>query len=100
MARGEVLGHIDCPCCGLKEGMRVTEDKSGNPFGFCDFGGNQQLRVGGSSERVAQFFQRYPHVRRPGTVTGTGNANPVTDTVPVPKKSSKASALEIFGVAG
>ncbi|SOD41615.1 hypothetical protein [Nitrosovibrio sp. Nv4] len=106
MAKGDLLGRIDCETCGTKDGMRITEDKNGDPFGYCDARCHQQKRIGGRNEvdreRVEAFYKKYPHVRRPGTVTDTGSEIPVTvpDTVPGPKKSGKASALEIFGVTG
>lgn len=59
MAR-EVLGHIDCPCCGTPKGMRVTPDRNGAPFGYCEANCNAQLRVGGDARRVAAFVARYP----------------------------------------
>lgn len=60
MADREILGHIDCPACGTKGGMRITHDKNGDPFGFCEAECNQQMRVGGSARRVALFLKMYP----------------------------------------
>lgn len=60
MADREILGHIDCPACGTKGGMRITHDKNGEPFGFCEAECNQQMRVGGSARRVALFLKMYP----------------------------------------
>lgn len=56
----KTLGHIDCPSCGTAGGMRITHDKNGEPFGFCDVECNQQMRIGGSARRVALFVKRYP----------------------------------------
>lgn len=67
-----VHGHIDCPTCGTPKGMRITPDKNGKPFGFCEEGCGQQLRVGGNERRVRLFVARYPFA------SGT----PVTVTVP------------------
>ena len=52
MAEKHVLGHIDCPTCGTAHGMRVTLDKNGDPFAFCEAECNQQLRIGGNARRV------------------------------------------------
>lgn len=54
------LGHIDCPTCGAAKGMRITHDKNGHPFGFCEEGCGQQLRTGPSPMRVREFIKRYP----------------------------------------
>ncbi len=70
------LGRIDCPTCGLAAGMRITHDKNGAPFGYCDAGCNQQLRIGGSAYRVTQFLKRYPWA----------GASTVTDTETEPPK--------------
>jgi hypothetical protein len=58
--RGGVLGRIDCPCCGYKEGMRITRDKNGHPFGFCDANCRVQMRIGPDPDRVAAFIRRFP----------------------------------------
>ena len=60
MSNKKTLGHIDCPSCGLKNGMRINHDKNGKPFGFCAQGCCQQLRVGGCDDRVSKFVARYP----------------------------------------
>lgn len=60
MAIREVLGHIDCPTCGTKAGMRITQDKNGDPFGYCEANCNQQMRIGGDKRRVSLFVARYP----------------------------------------
>jgi len=69
-----VLGHIDCPTCGKADAMRITADRNGDPFGFCEDGCGQQLRVGGKPGRVRAFVARYPWA----------SASPVTVTVPEP----------------
>jgi hypothetical protein len=56
----EILGHIDCPSCGTAKGMRVTHDKNGEPFGYCEAECGQQLRVGGDRYRVKAFLARFP----------------------------------------
>lgn len=89
-----VLGHIDCPTCGTKGGMRITMDRNGEPFGFSEACCNQQLRVGGDKRRVAAFVERYPWAAgQPApaapapTVTATAPATP-----PAPAPRPKASA--------
>lgn len=66
MAKGDLLGMITCPHCGLADGMRITEDKNGQPFGFCEAECDGQLRVGGKSRRVDAFYRKYPHIKKPG----------------------------------
>ena len=75
---GPVLGHIDCPSCGTPKGMRITHDKNGDPFGYCEATCSQQMRVGGLADRVRRFVARYPWA---GPVTGTG---PAAAPAPVP----------------
>lgn len=84
MARDKViLGHIDCPTCGTAKGMRITHDKNGDPFGYCEAECGQQLRVGGDKRRVRQFVARYPFA---GAVTGTDTeAKPAPTPAPVPE---------------
>lgn len=99
MAKGELLGHIDCPCCGLIKGMRITEDKNGQPFGYCEGDCSQQLRIGGDARRVNQFYANHPHIKRPGTVTHTEEkpaAEPEKSTPVQPKKP--VSGLEYLGI--
>lgn len=81
----EVLGHIDCPACGAARGMRVTEDKNGNPFGYCEHTCGQQLRVGPDPYRVKKFRERYPWA------ASKAKAAPVAEPVPVtePKPAAK-----------
>lgn len=88
MAKGELLGAIDCPMCGYGNGMRITEDKNGEPFGFCEANCDGQLRVGGKKSRVEQFYKHYPHIRR------TGEAPPGNVAAAVPVASSGEGATE------
>ncbi len=78
-----ILGHIDCPTCGTAKGMRITHDKNGDPFGYCEAECGQQLRVGGDKRRVRQFVERYPFA---GAVT-------VTDTAPAPAPTPEAKPV-------
>lgn len=60
MKQPEILGHIDCPTCGTVRGMRITRDKNGEPFGYCEAECSQQLRIGGDARRVRKFLARNP----------------------------------------
>lgn len=71
----EILGFIDCPTCGAAGRMRVTADRNGAPFGFCEECA-QQLRIGGSAHRVEKFKGRHPALFRPAPEAG----KPVTVT--------------------
>lgn len=90
----EVLGHIDCPTCGTKAGMRVTLDRNGEPFGFSEACCNQQLRVGGDKRRVAAFVARYPWAAgKPAAPAPTGTATapvpaPAQVKTPAPKRAA------------
>lgn len=75
MAR-EILGHIDCPHCGTAKGMRITPDRNGAPFGYCEANCSGQLKVGGDARRVAAFVARYPWA--------AGKPVAAPDTVPAP----------------
>lgn len=92
MKTRDILGHIDCPTCGTAKGMRITADKNGDPFGFCEANCGQQLRVGGDPRRVRDFVGRYPWAK-PGTVTAPAPAAPpvtVTgDKAPEPEPKPK-----------
>ncbi len=90
-----VLGHIDCPSCGTKGGMRITLDKNGDPFGFCEAECGQQLRVGGDKRRVRSFVARYPWAA--GEAVQAEPAKPVTVAAPEPeavKPVAKRSPLQ------
>lgn len=81
MKNQTVLGHIDCPTCGTKGGMRITHDKNGHPFGYCEAECSQQLRIGGDVRRVRKFLARFPWAA--GTEPAK-EAAPVTATAPAP----------------
>lgn len=87
----EILGRLDCPVCGHDHGIRITPDRNGEPFGYCEECG-VQLRIGGDRGRVAAFYRHNAHMTRPGTVTdtGTGTATaPATVTKPEPEPEPK-----------
>lgn len=65
MKTRDILGQIDCPYCGTAGGMRITPDRNGAPFGYCEANCAGQLRIGGERRRVDAFYAKYPHVRRP-----------------------------------
>lgn len=90
-----VLGHIDCPSCGAVKGMRITQDKNGAPFGFCEAECGQQLRIGGDKRRVRSFVARYPWAAgEPVTVTGDeAVAVQVVAPVPVPVAAPVATPV-------
>ncbi len=116
----KVFGHIDCPSCGALKSMRITHDKNQEPFGYCEDGCGQQLRIGGNFRRVKMFLARFPWaavtvtvtekepekipvtvtvpekkpVEIPVTVTVTEPAKPVT----AKKRSAMEDALSILGV--
>ncbi len=101
----KILGHIDCPTCGARNGMRITHDKNGEPFGYCEANCSQQLRIGGDARRVRAFVDRYPWalpppVSVPKTVPDTAPAPPAPVPVPVqvpPKKAKPASPFDVLG---
>lgn len=80
----KVLGHIDCPICGTAKGVRITHDKNGHPFGYCEAECNQQIRIGGNERRVAAFIARHPWAA--GPVTDTAAPPPAAETTPKPAK--------------
>jgi hypothetical protein len=88
----DVLGHIDCPTCGTAKGMRITHDKNGEPFGYCEAECNQQMRIGGDKRRVKAFLARFPWA--------AGKTEPVTVTVsetvqkPEPVKAEKPEPVK------
>ena len=73
-----VLGHVDCPTCGTPKGMRITHDKNGEPFGYCEAKCNQQIRIGGDKYRVELFLIRHPWARG-------GNPPPIAEPPPEKK---------------
>lgn len=104
MAR-EVLGHIDCPCCGTAKGMRITPDRNGAPFGYCEATCNAQLRVGGDARRVAAFVARYPWAAgkplaaEPPTVTAPAPAPAEPPAPAKPKAQAKAAPAPVAAPA-
>jgi hypothetical protein len=66
--------------------MRVTEDKNGEPFGFCENGCAQQLRIGGNASRVAKFRARYAWAQ-PGQAVAPAAA-PAAAPTPAPKRAA------------
>lgn len=98
-----VLGYIDCPACGTEGGMRITHDKNGEPFGFCEANCNQQLRVGGSPRRVALFVALHPWAAKPVPVTVTEpekpkKAAPVPEKKPEPEPQARPRGGFAFGL--
>lgn len=86
MAAREILGHIDCPTCGTAKGVRITLDKNGEPFGYCEAKCHQQLRIGGDAYRVGLFLERFPWASgRPAAAPA-----PVSAPVPAPEPAPAA----------
>ncbi len=83
MKQVNALGSIDCPTCKTHGGMRITHDKNGDPFGFCEAECGQQLRVGGNARRVALFVKTYPFA-------GHTKDEPATEPAPVAKPAAAA----------
>ncbi len=73
-----IYGRIDCPICKTKDGVRITKDKNGEPFGFCDAKCEQQLRIGGKDYRVEAFAKSYPEIYK--AIKGEAVADTVTET--------------------
>jgi hypothetical protein len=85
----QVLGHITCPTCGTAQAMRITHDKNGEPFGFCQKSCGQQLRIGGNAQRVARFVEAHPWAAKPEPEAkpepAKAKAQPVPEAKPEPK---------------
>lgn len=66
--------------------MRITHDKNGHPFGYCEAECSQQLRIGGDVRRVRKFLARFPWAAGTGepATAPAAPAAPVTATVPAP----------------
>lgn len=93
MAKGELLGRMACPSCLMVDGMRVTEDKNGHPFGFCDANCGQQLRVGPDNFRIQKFLAAHPAMRpRPLAAPPQVGGGAVTDTASKEDVSASAPA--------
>lgn len=97
----ETLGHITCPACGTANAMRITHDKNGEPFGYCEDGCNAQLRIGGKPRRVAAFLKLYPWAAgkaAPAAQTPAqakapeAKPEPAKAAAPAPKPAPKKSA--------
>lgn len=85
MAEKTILGHIDCPTCGTAKGMRITHDKNGEPFGYCEAECNQQMRIGGDKRRVKAFAARYPWAMPPAVAVPEPAPAPAPAAKPVPE---------------
>ncbi len=111
MAQKPALGHIDCPTCGMVGAMRITHDKNGDPFGYCEANCGQQMRIGGDKRRVRDFLSRFPQFApaaepapaapaappAPVTVTAKPAPAPAEKTPPKPR-SAFEDALSALGV--
>lgn len=96
MAERQILGHIDCPTCGTKGGMRITHDKNGEPFGYCEAECSQQMRIGGDKRRVAAFVARHPWAAGAAAAKPAAAA-PVTAPAPAPAPAKpKATPFDLL----
>lgn len=96
MAR-EILGHIDCPHCGTAKGMRITADRNGAPFGYCEANCSGQLKVGGDARRVAAFVARYPWAAgKPAAAEPAPAPVPVPVPVPAPAPAARPKSSNPF----
>ena len=84
----EILGHIDCPTCGTAKGMRITQDKNGDPFGYCEAECSQQMRIGGDKRRVKAFAARYPWAMPPAVTAPAPAAAPAPAPAAAPAKAA------------
>lgn len=75
--------------------MRITHDKNGEPFGFCEAECNQQMRIGGSARRVAMFVKRYPWAgdHSPSPVPAAPEKIPASPVVEGLRKESKPAPV-------
>jgi hypothetical protein len=99
-----VLGHIDCPTCGTVGGMRITADKNGDPFGYCEAECSQQLRVGGDARRVRKFLARYPWAagqeqQQTAPAVKAPDRDPAPQEPPAKKRAGWADGLAALGVS-
>lgn len=92
MAEKKIFGHIDCPTCGTAKGMRITHDKNGHPFGYCEAECNQQMRIGGDARRVRKFLERYPWAAGTPEEKPTAPAAPAAPAAPVPAAKAEPKA--------
>lgn len=97
----KIYGHINCPHCGHENGMRITADKHGEPFGFCEANCDGQLRIGGKPRRVAEFFKKHPAIaqamqQKPVTVTAQDLPAPAVTAQPAP--AAPAAKKPVFNM--
>lgn len=84
--------------------MRVTLDKNGDPFGYCEAECSQQMRIGGDARRVRKFLARFPWAAKAKTpeaggsqVAAVASRPAVTVTAPVPaKKRGGAGVFDLL----
>lgn len=96
MAEKTILGHIDCPTCGTKAGMRITHDKNGEPFGYCEAECNQQMRIGGDKRRVKAFVARFPWAMPPAVPATAPAPEAKPAPAPAPAKAIKKPVANPF----
>ncbi|HEY6093811.1 MAG TPA: hypothetical protein VIU93_02550, partial [Gallionellaceae bacterium] len=72
--------------------MRITKDKNGQPFGYCEAECDAQLRIGGKVRRVEKFLALYPHLRREPDAPPAAGGGAVTDAPGKPDASATPPA--------
>jgi hypothetical protein len=85
----EVFGRVTCPCCRVSDAMRITKDKNGSPFGFCDASCEVQLRIGGSQYRVNKFYEAHPLIKKKMLIEAVEGAIPAMVKAAEPVKTVK-----------
>lgn len=88
MSDKDIKGRITCPYCGTQNGMRITADRNGSPFGFCDANCEGQLRVGGKTKRVDGFMRLHPNIAlafNPSAPANVSSSTPEQKPEPKPE---------------
>lgn len=88
MAKGDLLGHINCPTCGFVD-MEVKEDKSGNPYGYC-MDCTQQIFTHGGDRGQKLMAQLRPVEKDDVAVPAVPSASVIVDKLaPLPKREDE-----------
>lgn len=95
MAKGEVLGHIECPACGWAD-MEVRADKKGNPYGYCIECNQQIFTHGGTrgAHLLARMRKASAPAADPAPTTPAGSPRePAPEDAPAPKRRAASTLL-------
>lgn len=83
MAKGDLLGHIQCPCCDFE--AVVKEAKNGKPYAFCE---NCNVQIFTRYEHQAKgMLKKMKPVVSSVTDTGEGEKNQPVTVTEKPKKT-------------